>query len=216
MVVLPYFVKRYFLDNRVFCAQAFYIFMKIVNPTMEFSGWKCSLIPINPARIEDEIYTKLLQIDKNGKNDWDSYERSWDFKELPLLTRANFNRDTLASTYTALRERWREIPWKCSAWKKKTTASSSKPMAWKSELDPDVPLEEITLTCNPHYRYRARKPKKNSEALLLEDTMKELISYSVGCMFGRYSLEVPGLILANQGDTLATTWLKFRAHLPAR
>ena len=32
--------------------------------------------------------------------------------------------------------------------------------------------------------------------------MKELISYSVGCMFGRYSLDKPGLILANQGETL--------------
>ena len=33
--------------------------------------------------------------------------------------------------------------------------------------------------------------------------MRELVSYAVGCMFGRYSLDQPGLILANQGDTLA-------------
>jgi type II restriction/modification system DNA methylase subunit YeeA len=33
--------------------------------------------------------------------------------------------------------------------------------------------------------------------------MKELVSFAVGCMFGRYSLDVPGLVLANQGDTLA-------------
>ena len=41
------------------------------------------------------------------------------------------------------------------------------------------------------------------ERLLLADTMRELISYAVGCMFGRYSLDKPGLILANQGETLA-------------
>ena len=38
---------------------------------------------------------------------------------------------------------------------------------------------------------------------MLADTMRELISYAVGCMFGRYALEKPGLILANQGETLA-------------
>ena len=41
------------------------------------------------------------------------------------------------------------------------------------------------------------------EALLLADTMRELVSYAVGCMLGRYSLDKPGLILANQGETLA-------------
>ena len=40
------------------------------------------------------------------------------------------------------------------------------------------------------------------EALLLKDTMEEFISYAVGCMLGRYSLDKPGLILANQGDTI--------------
>ncbi len=86
-----------------------------------------------------------------------------------------------------------------------------------------VPLKEITLTCNPYYRYR-RKPKKKKkkkedeyiedsgelevseaklEKTLKADTMKEFISYAVGCMFGRYSLDKPGLVLANQGETLA-------------
>jgi type II restriction/modification system DNA methylase subunit YeeA len=69
------------------------------------------------------------------------------------------------------------------------------------ELTADVPLEEITLTCNPKYRYRGNKSDEELESLLLADTMKEFISYAVGCMFGRYSLDKPGLILANQGET---------------
>jgi type II restriction/modification system DNA methylase subunit YeeA len=72
----------------------------------------------------------------------------------------------------------------------------------QDELTPDVPLSEITLTCNPHYRYDASKPEEELEALLRTDTIKELISYAVGCMFGRYSLDKPGLILANQGETV--------------
>ena len=44
--------------------------------------------------------------------------------------------------------------------------------------------------------------RKDLEDRLLADTMKELISYAVGCMFGRYSLDKPGLILANQREGL--------------
>ena len=72
----------------------------------------------------------------------------------------------------------------------------------QDELTPDVPLKEITLTCNPYYRYGGDKTEEELEALLLADTMRELLSYAAGCMFGRYSLDKPGLILANQGDTL--------------
>lgn len=72
----------------------------------------------------------------------------------------------------------------------------------QNELTPDVPLSEITLTCNPYYRYSANKSDAELEALLLADTMREFISYAVGCMFGRYALDKPGLILANQGETL--------------
>ena len=71
------------------------------------------------------------------------------------------------------------------------------------ELTPEVPLNEITLTCNPHYRYGGGKTEEELEALLLADTLRELVSYAVGCMFGRYALDKPGLILANQGETLS-------------
>lgn len=72
----------------------------------------------------------------------------------------------------------------------------------QDELTPEVPLDEITLTCNPHYRYGGNKTESELEALLLADTMKEFISYAVGCMFGRYAIDKPGLILANQGETI--------------
>ncbi|MDA3791771.1 MAG: class I SAM-dependent DNA methyltransferase, partial [Desulfobacula sp.] len=58
---------------------------------------------------------------------------------------------------------------------------------------------------NPYFRYPDTSRKIYSEDerenLLLADTIREFISYSVGCMFGRYSLDKPGLILANQGET---------------
>ena len=70
----------------------------------------------------------------------------------------------------------------------------------QDELTPEVPLSEITLTCNPHYRYGGNKTEEELESLLLTDTMKELISYAIGCMMGRYSLDHPGLVYAHSGN----------------
>jgi hypothetical protein len=72
----------------------------------------------------------------------------------------------------------------------------------QDELNPEVPLKEITLTCNPYNRYGGDKADEELEALLQADTMREFLSYAVGCMFGRYSLDKPGLLLANLGETL--------------
>ena len=63
-----------------------------------------------------------------------------------------------------------------------------------------MPLSEITLTCNPHYRYNGSKTEEELETQLLTDTIKELISYAIGCMMGRYSLDEPGLIYAHSGN----------------
>ncbi|MCP4889896.1 MAG: class I SAM-dependent DNA methyltransferase [Planctomycetaceae bacterium] len=71
----------------------------------------------------------------------------------------------------------------------------------ESEIEPTVRHDEITLSCNPSDRYGSDKSDSELEALLLADTMREFISYAVGCMLGRYSLDKPGLILANQGET---------------
>ena len=70
----------------------------------------------------------------------------------------------------------------------------------QDELTPEVPLSEITLTRNPHYRYNGSKTEAELETLLLTDTIEELISYAIGCMMGRYSLDEPGLIYANSGN----------------
>lgn len=70
----------------------------------------------------------------------------------------------------------------------------------QDELTPDVPLNEITLTCNPFYRYGNNKSESELEAQLQFDTIKGLISYFIGCMMGRYSLDQPSLVYANSGN----------------
>ena len=60
------------------------------------------------------------------------------------------------------------------------------------ELTPDVPIEQITLTVNPAYRYGGKLATEEwvweQWTRFRQDTMKELISYAIGCMMGRYSL----------------------------
>ena len=68
------------------------------------------------------------------------------------------------------------------------------------ELTPDVPIEQITLTVNPAYRYGGKLSEEEQWTRFRQDTMKELVSYAIGCMMGRYSLDAPGLIYAHSGN----------------
>jgi len=69
------------------------------------------------------------------------------------------------------------------------------------EVPTDVPLERVSLNRNSAFRWPTKTPEER-DALFIAEAIEELISYAVGCMFGRYSLDVPGLILADQGSTL--------------
>ena len=134
-------------------------------------------------------------------HDWDSYETSWDFTSLPLLN-PDYRQPTLKATYQKLRAHWREMTLEMQRLEEENNRIFIDAYGLQDELTPEVPLNEITLTCNPHYRYGNDKSEDELEALLLADTMRELVSYAVGCMFGRYALDKPGLILANQGETI--------------
>ena len=144
----------------------------------------------------------------------------------------------LSALYAAVREKWAK---NCEEMRRLETENNRifiEAYGLQDELTPEVPWHEITLTCNPWYRYRKTKKKKDGdneepsedvdlteveknlmvsaqfpmredkEANLKTDTVKELISYAVGCMMGRYSLEKPGLVLADQGAGEADYYAK--------
>ena len=136
-----------------------------------------------------------------SKNDWNSFQTAWDFTSLPLLN-PDYRQPTLKATYQKLRAHWREMTLEMQRLEEENNRIFIDAYGLQDELTPEVPLNEITLTCNPHYRYGGDKSEDELEALLLADTMRELVSYAVGCMFGRYALDRPGLVLANQGETI--------------
>lgn len=176
-------------------------FLKFRTQTLNFLSGDITSIPKN---IEDSQHIPLntKQCLSLSQGDWDSYETSWDFICLPLLDSVH-RQPTLKATYQKLRARWREMTLEMQRLEEENNRIFIDAYGLQDELTPEVPLNEITLTCNPHYRYGGDKSEEELEALLLADTMRELVSYAVGCMLGRYSLDKPGLILANQGETLA-------------
>ncbi|WP_442596640.1 BREX-1 system adenine-specific DNA-methyltransferase PglX [Parapusillimonas sp. JC17] len=173
-------------------------FLNILCPTLDYSSIGLNAIPVN---IPTVTYSTELLIEL-AKGDWDSYETSWAFVGLPLLN-PDYHQPTLKASYQNLRTHWHGMVLKTQHLEEENNSIFIDAYGLSDELTPEVPLKEITLTCNPHYRYGGDKTDEELEALLLADTMREFISYAVGCMFGRYSLDKPGLILANQGETLA-------------
>jgi len=176
-------------------------FSRILNPTIHFHiGYYQKLPYVKKFWREDTANNsgKLVEI---AKSDWNSYETSWDFTSLQLL-QADYSQPTLKATYQKLHTHWKKMTLEMQRLEEENNRIFIDAYGLQDELKPDVPPNEITLTCNPHYRYGGNKSDEEREALLLADTMRELISYAVGCMFGRYAIEKPGLILANQGETI--------------
>ncbi|MFD1942491.1 BREX-1 system adenine-specific DNA-methyltransferase PglX [Paradevosia shaoguanensis] len=134
-----------------------------------------------------------------SRADWDAFETSWDFITLPLLL-PDHRDETLANTYANLRAHWQGRTDEMQRLEEENNRIFIDAYGLAGELTPEVPIEEITLTCNPAYRYGVKGSEEDREARLREDTVAEFLHYAVGCMFGRYSLDAPGLILANQGE----------------
>ena len=180
----------------------------LLNPTLHFKSGDFSEIPlVHTAR---DIVEKQVDITtKLSIVDWHSYETSWDFQIL-LLLHPDYRQTTLKATYQKLRANWQDMTLEMQRLEEENNRIFIEAYGLQDELTPEVPLSEITLTCNPHYRYNGDKSEEELEALLLADTMKEFISYAVGCMFGRYALDKPGLILANQGETIDDYYKKLK------
>jgi len=178
------------------CSKVGQFYMNLINPTLNIQPGNMAAMPyIKPQRLTD--VEKIITI---AKIDWDSYETSWGFTSLPLL-HSDYLRTTLQTAYATLRAHWRNLTLEMHRLEDENNHIFITTYGLQDELKPEMPIKEITLICNPHYRYGGDKPEEELEALLLADTMREFISYAVGCMFGRYALEKSGLILANQGET---------------
>jgi type II restriction/modification system DNA methylase subunit YeeA len=166
------------------------------SATLNFEIAQIARMPFIP--LDDKTY-RVSSLIENHKADWIAQEADWDFSTLPLL-HPDHHQPTPKATYEKVRAHWRTITLEMQKLEEENNRIFIDAYGLQDELTPEVPLSEITLTCNPHYRYNGSKTDEELETQLLTDTIEELISYSIGCMMGRYSLDEPGLIYAHSGN----------------
>ena len=155
--------------------------IKLISPTLNYQPGDMGKLPFyfNEIQLPDlsNIVSKLVSI---AKSDWDSYETSWDFTENPIIRTQEPNLEQAFNT-------WQQQNADAVAEMKGLEEENNKLFidvyGLQDELTPDVPDAQITLT-------RADREKDS----------QRLVSYALGCMMGRYSLDEPGLIYAHAGN----------------
>ena len=173
-------------------------FLAALSPTLDYHEGPVGRLPITkllPLEVGNNV-DLLISI---AKIDWDAYEFSWDFKSFPLIN-LDFHQPTIKGNYQKLRTSWSVVALKMQRFEEENNRIFIDSYGLQDELTPEVPLSDITLTCNPHYRYGGNLTEQEREDRLQSDTIAELISYTIGCMMGRYSLDQEGLVYANAGN----------------
>ena len=172
-------------------------FLRILNPTLNILPGSVSSLPLKETEIEiiNKVVSQNISI---SKSDWDTHETSWDFEENELVRLSKEQGEgphRLSDLMDAYREHWTEQFLQLHANEEELNRQFIKIYGLEDELTPDVPPEEITIL------QQGEISIENGQIVWHNDVIvKQLISYAVGCMVGRYSLDRKGLILANQGD----------------
>ncbi len=169
----------------------------IINPTLNYPKSYIEILPL----IEIEQINNIEQLINISKADWNSFETSWEFKLSPLLDQDSQVKK-LEDSFFRFYENWKSNTKVMQDLENECYSVLINSNGIDNEFSPSITLDKITLSCNPHYRYKGNKIDKKLNTLFLADTMKEFMSYAVGCMLGRYSLDKEGLILVNAGETL--------------
>lgn len=154
-------------------------FMKFLNPTLNFQVKNINSIPIvNLDSYRPTIDSHVQQNISTAKSDWDSFETSWNFKTHPFL---EFQQETtkLSEAFTNWQQEAESRFQTLKANEEELNQIFIDLYGLQEELTPDV--EEKDVTVNRADRVR---------------DVKSFISYAVGLMFGRYSLDEEGLAFA--------------------
>jgi len=166
-------------------------FVNLINPTMAFSSWTVWKLPIifpKSQEIKDKIDTLTQENIDVSKEEWDSRETSWDFKKNELLRHKND--DSLEIAYDTYCKYWEEKFFTQHKNEEELNRLFIEIYGLEDEMTPEVELEDITLL---------KTEKKIIDWKLVfqkDEIVKQFISYAVGCMMWRYSLDSEWLAFA--------------------
>lgn len=200
--------------------------LHIINPTLNYGAGSIASIPILWSERDRNIIETHARINIDlSRANWDSYETSWDFQSHPLAPTAyerreqfsyNINADARRKSVTLLSDRYERWAWDCNARFDQLKANEEELnrifidiYGLADELTPAVAERDVTVT--RVYDTAADVPvemRGSSYILTRADAVRSLISYAVGCMFGRYSLDEEGIVYAG-GEWDATRYKSF-------
>ena len=201
-----------------------YCILSIYNPTINLlTSNICDIPYIFDVTKAFNISTIVKENHQVSHLDWDVHETSWDFVRNELLTMdsetliENVNYEvekhyketgehicidpaapepeSVEWCYNTFCGKWERLFMKLHENEEELNRQFIEIYGLQDELTPDVPLDEITILQQGEISIENGQIKWHEDVII-----KQLISYAVGCMMGRYSIDKPGLILANQGD----------------
>jgi hypothetical protein len=181
--------------------------LNAIAPTINFTEGNIGAIPVLP--LPDGTLQGIIDpIIEASRKDWDDFETSWGFRTPSVLgcngnsLRQNFEKWLADNEQSALSQQRLESE------NNRVTADA---YGVSEEVGIEVPLCEVSLSRNVEYIDGPGRKESEYRDLALSRFANEFVSYAVGCMFGRYSPDEPGLILAGRGKTLQD----FLARVPS-
>ena len=164
--------------------------LQILSPTLGFESGYVSNLPYAADTESDAmIFNVVESCIGESKMDWDSFETSWDFKKHPLLRNVSTISEAFAQWQAECDDRFNKL----KANEEELNRIFIDIYGLLDELTPEVEDKDVTV----------RKAD-------LQRDIKSLLSYAVGCMFGRYSLDVEGLAYAG-GEWDSS---KYQSYIP--
>lgn len=168
--------------------------LQMLNPTINMQAGNVAGIPVKTEIFDNQ---KISQVSEQcialSKTDWDSYETSWDFQRHPLLRPVS----CLADAYTAWRDECKQRFLQLKANEEELNRIFIEIYGLQDELTPEVADKDVTVHRIFDTRDDVPESMQGSNYVRTKrDEIISLLSYAVGCMFGRYSLDVDGLAYA--------------------
>lgn len=195
--------------------------LNILNPT--FSVQTENVLSL-PFKSNQQVENLVMQNISISRTDWDAHETSWDFEENELI-RLSKNQGEgphrLSDLMDAYQEHWTEQFLQLHANEEELNRQFIGIYGLEDELTPDVPLSEVTILQQGEVKVTNEYLLTTEDGSIITDEtgagltvsgkyyldwqddviVKQLISYAVGCMLGRYRLDKPGLHIAHPEPT---------------
>ena len=188
-------------------------YLAFLAPTLNFQPGCIAKIAFNQNICQENEIDEFVSTNISlSKSDWDSFETSWDFTIHPLLSAKH---ELLADAYASYKQITNERFAQLKANEEELNRIFIDIYGLQDELTTEVEEKDVTVHRIFDSKDDVPEAMKGSNYILTQQqVVKSLISYAVGCMFGRYSLDKPGLVYAG-GEWDAGNYQTFAADKDA-